>query len=82
MPDEDWDDRLDELESKVEELESGPHGHVEGGVTVFYSLGVTLAAILSWDANRALLSAVIHGLLSWFYVIYYAVVHWANVKLL
>lgn len=37
--------------------------------------GTALAIAISWSANKSLIWAVIHGLLSWFYVIYYAVVH-------
>jgi hypothetical protein len=37
------------------------------------SFGSALAIAISWSANKSLLWAIIHGLLSWFYVIYYAV---------
>ena len=36
-------------------------------------LGSALAITISWSANHSILWAVVHGLLSWFYVIYYAV---------
>ena len=36
-------------------------------------LGAALAVVLSWDRNRSILWAIIHGLLSWIYVIYFAV---------
>ena len=37
-------------------------------------LGLLLFAIaISWSANKSLLWAIIHGLLSWLYVIYYAI---------
>ena len=42
---------------------------VRGGVT----FGSTLAIAISWSANQSILWAIIHGLLSWLYVIYYAV---------
>ena len=32
-----------------------------------------LAMAISWTANKSLLWAIVHGLLSWLYVIYYAV---------
>ncbi len=35
------------------------------------SVGVALAVVLSWSANHSILWAIIHGLLNWFYVIYY-----------
>jgi hypothetical protein len=34
--------------------------------------GTALAIAISWSANKSLLWAVVHGLLSWFYVVYYA----------
>ena len=37
--------------------------------------GTALAISISWSANKSLLWAVIHGLLSWIYVVYYALVH-------
>lgn len=39
--------------------------------------GTALAITLSWSANKSLLWAVVHGMLSWIYVIYYALVHHA-----
>lgn len=34
--------------------------------------GTALAITISWSANKSILWAIIHGLLSWIYVIYYA----------
>lgn len=34
--------------------------------------GCVLAMVISWSQNHSVSYAVIHGLLSWFYVIYYA----------
>jgi len=36
------------------------------------SMGTALAMILSWSVNSSILWAIIHGFLSWFYVLYYA----------
>ena len=36
------------------------------------SFGSTLAMVISWTANKSLLWVIVHGLLSWLYVIYYA----------
>ncbi len=44
--------------------------------TVTYNgigLGSALAMVLSWDRNRSILWAVLHGLFSWIYVIYFAI---------
>ncbi|MCB1050914.1 MAG: hypothetical protein H6510_02445 [Acidobacteria bacterium] len=35
--------------------------------------GSVLAITLSWTANKAIGWAVIHGILGWFYVIYYLI---------
>jgi hypothetical protein len=35
--------------------------------------GSALAITISWTANKSLLWAIIHGALSWVYVVYYAI---------
>lgn len=35
--------------------------------------GVALAITISWSANKSILWAILHGIFSWFYVIYYAI---------
>ncbi len=35
--------------------------------------GAALAITISWSANQSILWAILHGLLSWLYVIYYAI---------
>jgi hypothetical protein len=35
-------------------------------------LGSVLAVVLSWYRNRSILLGIIAGILSWFYVIYFA----------
>jgi hypothetical protein len=35
--------------------------------------GTALAIAISWSANKSILWAIIHGILSWVYVIYYAI---------
>ena len=37
------------------------------------SFGSALAMVISWSANKSILWAIVHGLISWIYVIYYAV---------
>jgi hypothetical protein len=37
--------------------------------------GSALAITISWGANKSILWAIIHGFLSWFYVVYYALTH-------
>ena len=36
------------------------------------SLGSALAIAISWSVNHSILWAIVHGILSWLYVIYYA----------
>ena len=35
-------------------------------------LGTVIAVVTSWDRNKSILLAVIHGVFSWLYVIYFA----------
>jgi hypothetical protein len=37
------------------------------------SFGSALAIAISWSAHKSILWAIIHGIFSWFYVIYFAV---------
>ncbi|MDF2552364.1 MAG: hypothetical protein K0R77_1639 [Chryseobacterium sp.] len=37
------------------------------------SLGSVIAVVTSWDRNKSLLWAIIHGILGWLYVIYFAI---------
>jgi hypothetical protein len=39
------------------------------------SFGTALAIVISYTNNHSILWALIHGFLSWFYVIYYAIVY-------
>lgn len=34
-------------------------------------LGTVVAAVTSWERNRSVLLMIIHGIFSWFYVIYF-----------
>ncbi len=38
------------------------------------SMGAALAIAISWSVNKSILWAILHGVFSWFYVIYYATV--------
>jgi hypothetical protein len=89
---EEWDEhqspderesRIDDLESRLaglesERSESSDYGCISAG----YGLGATLAMILSWHSNQAVIWALLHGLLSWIYVIYYLIFNWDTVRLL
>lgn len=41
---------------------------IKTGIT----FGTALAITISWSANHSILWAIIHGVLSWLYVVYYA----------
>ena len=41
------------------------------------SFGSALAIAISWDKNHGILWAMLHGFLSWIYVIYHAISTWA-----
>ena len=36
------------------------------------SFGSALAIAISWSAHKSILWAILHGVLSWLYVVYYA----------
>ena len=37
------------------------------------TMGTTIAVVISWSRHQSILWAIIHGFLSWLYVIYYAI---------
>ena len=41
-------------------------------VLICISMGTALAMILSYSVNESIIWAIIHGVLSWFYVLYFA----------
>ena len=49
-------------------IQIDPQAAAQSGI----GLGSALAMICSWQRNRSIFWAVIAGLLSWFYVIYFA----------
>ena len=38
------------------------------------SLGSAIAVTISWSMYKSVLWAIIHGILGWFYVIYYVII--------
>jgi hypothetical protein len=44
-------------------------------VTYTTSIGATLAVVLSYSINKSILWAILHGIFSWFYVIYFAIAY-------
>jgi hypothetical protein len=45
---------------------------IKSTVTGGIGFGAALAITISWSVNHSILWAIIHGILSWIYVIYYA----------
>lgn len=37
-------------------------------------LGAIIAVVISWDRNKSILWAIIHGVLGWLYIIYFAII--------
>jgi hypothetical protein len=53
----------------AEKSKAGSASAAKAGI----GFGTALAIAISWSANKSILWAIVHGLLSWFYVIYYAI---------
>ena len=45
----------------------------EHGIQYGVSMGTALAMIISWSKNKSIFWAIIHGIFSWVYVVYYAI---------
>jgi hypothetical protein len=42
------------------------------GIHIGTGIGSAIAVVCSWQRNRSILWAILAGILSWFYVIYFA----------
>jgi hypothetical protein len=51
---------------------AGPSGRAANAAKVGIGFGTALAISISWSANKSIGWAIVHGFLSWVYVIYYA----------
>ncbi len=49
-------------------MNGGKHGAAKAGI----GFGSALAMSISWSLHKSIIWAIIHGVFSWFYVIYYA----------
>jgi hypothetical protein len=54
-----------------ETSQTGPPA-ASSAAKVGIGFGSALAITISWSANKSILWAIIHGFLSWVYVVYYA----------
>lgn len=50
---------------------SANNGKNEVTVKLGVGLGTAVAAVISYDAYHSVLWAIIHGLFSWFYILYF-----------
>ena len=66
------EDRIMELEKRVEALEEGGNESPQVGGVVVLLLGTIIAVVLSWSRNASILWCILHGILSWLYVVYFA----------
>lgn len=48
------------------------YGHAANAAKVGIGFGTALAITISWSANKSIGWAIVHGILSWVYVVYYA----------
>jgi hypothetical protein len=64
---EDWEAEDD----RGEDEKDGGGGRSAG--LGLWGFGSMLAVTLSWSANHSILWMILHGICSWFYVIYYAI---------
>jgi hypothetical protein len=62
----------------VSGLSAVRHFHLQNGMTgaittikAGIGFGTALAITISWSVNKSILWAIVHGFLSWIYVIYY-----------
>ena len=54
---------------------AAPRGRawVRSGASAGVSMGSALAIAISWSQHQSILWAIVHGFLSWLYVVWYAV---------
>ena len=55
----------------IEDTKSNQTSHAAGVAKVGIGFGTALAITISWSVNKSILWAILHGVLSWVYVIYY-----------
>jgi hypothetical protein len=70
---EELQERIEKMEERVDALENKFDRLSQSAATGFYVLGTAIAAVLSWSRNASILWCILHGLLSWIYVIYFAI---------
>ena len=59
----------------MSEDSGGRYRRQSGAAKVGIGFGSALAITISWSLNKSIFWAIVHGFLSWIYVIYYAIVY-------
>jgi hypothetical protein len=72
-PNEEVQERIEEMEERTRRLEDKFNHLSHFAATAFYALGTSIAVVLSWSRNASILWCILHGILSWIYVIYSAI---------
>ena len=54
--------------------QSGDHQMNRTVINNGIGLGSVIAVVISWSRNKSILYAILHGLFSWLYVIYFAII--------
>jgi hypothetical protein len=54
---------------KESQMSDNSSSTIEAGI----GFGCALAICISWSLNKSILWAIVHGILSWIYVVYYAI---------
>jgi hypothetical protein len=71
-PVEELQERTEWLEERIDALENKFNQLSNSAATGFYALGTAIAVVLSWSRSASILWCILHGVLSWIYVIYFA----------
>ena len=69
------ENQIEEMSQRVGQLESSLASlafRTRESLSLGYALGMVLAVVLSWARNASILWCIGHGLLSWGYVLYFA----------
>ncbi|MEP5634196.1 MAG: hypothetical protein ABJL43_01320 [Maribacter dokdonensis] len=54
--------------------QTGNLGITKTAVNNGIGIGSAIAIVISWDRNKSVLYALLHGILGWLYVIYFVIV--------
>ncbi|MGO4918195.1 hypothetical protein [Maribacter spongiicola] len=54
--------------------QTGSTGITQTAVNNGIGIGSAIAIVVSWDRNKSILYALLHGILGWLYVIYFVIV--------